>query len=145
MCVVRRGHLNGPYLQEGANRDVYRWKSAARADIESVIAMLHPWLGPVKRRQSLAVFEVLRAQPALPRGRPEWGSHKTHCINGHEYANTRIRPYVSRGAGRQWRENHQCLQCAREQARARRAKKKTGGREDHRSLSEPRLSYYLLK
>ena len=127
--IVAAGHINGPYQQRDANLDVYRWKTAARGDIESVVASLWPWLGGVKRAQAKAVLDVIRSQSALPRGRAEWGSHKTFCIRGHEYANARVRPYVSRGVGIERRDSEQCLQCAREQARERREQKKTGDRQ----------------
>jgi hypothetical protein len=66
--------------------------------------------------------EVIDRQPAVARGRVEWGSHKTHCVHGHEYAIGRLRRYVSRGKGVPRRASKQCLACAHEQARARRAK-----------------------
>jgi hypothetical protein len=140
--IVDCGHVNGPYTQEGANAEVYRWKNAARADIERVVAMMHPWLGPVKREQASQVLTVVSSQSPLPRGRPDWGSHKTHCVNGHEYAKTRLRPYVARGAGAPPRDSEQCLECMREQARARREKKKSMD-GDHRSLSDHRVLYLL--
>jgi hypothetical protein len=109
--------------------DVYRWKANARTEIEMTIAQLWPWLGLVKRAQAQAMLDVQCAQPALPRGRPDWGNRKTHCINGHEYATARLRPYISRGKGVPRRDSAQCLVCVREQARARReARKKIGGR-----------------
>jgi hypothetical protein len=90
---------------------------------------LAPRLGSVKTLQARRALRVVVGQAVLPRGRPEWGSHKTHCIHGHEYASARVRPYVSRGVGTQRRENKQCLVCAREQARARRitVRRKIGG------------------
>ena len=127
MAIVGRGRVYGPYVQEGAHAAVYRWKTGARRDIEEVFTMLEPRLGPVKRQQAANVFAVICAQRPLPRGRPEWGSHKTHCIRGHEYSKTRLRPFVPRGAGIQPRDSEQCLQCAREQARARREQKKETG------------------
>jgi hypothetical protein len=143
--VVGVGHLNGPYVQDGANLDVYRWKSAARADIERVGATLWPWLGAVKRGQAQAVIDVLCAQPELPRGRPDWGNRKTHCTRGHEYATARLRPYVSRGKGMPRRDSQQCLACVREQARARREQKKgSAANDDRRSISE-HATRYLLK
>jgi hypothetical protein len=127
-AITRRGRLYGPYKQKNANLDVYRWDLSNRDAIESTLQEMWPWLGPVKRAQATAVIDVLRSQAALPRGRSDWGSHKTHCIWGHVYAQTRIRPYVSRGVGIPPRDSHQCLQCVREQARARRKNKKTGDR-----------------
>jgi hypothetical protein len=122
MTVVSAGHINGPYKQDDATLDVYRWKANARADIFSTIEQLWPWLGDVKKEQARTVLDVLRSQPVLPRGRPDWGNRKTHCVHGHEYATARVRPYVSRGRGVPVRENHRCLQCLREYAREQRDK-----------------------
>ena len=124
--------------------DVYRWKANSRSDIESTIQQLWPWLGPVKRAQAKKVLEVIHSQPELPRGRPEWGSHKTQCIHGHEYATARIRPYLSRGKGVRRRDSQQCLECVREQARSRRAEKqRSAADDDRRSISESAISYLL--
>ncbi|HLQ04308.1 MAG TPA: hypothetical protein VK197_01520 [Verrucomicrobiae bacterium] len=141
--IVDAGHVNGPYAQKGATMDVYRWKANARADIESMIDQLWPWLGEVKRAQAQEVLDTVHAQPELPRGRPDWGNRKTHCIRGHEYATARVRPYVSRGKGAPRRDNHQCLVCVRDQARARRERKKRSAADDRRSLSESATSYLL--
>lgn len=142
--ITGAGHINGPYRQNDANLDVYRWKGVVRADIEHVLSVLWPWLGPVKRAQANAVLDVIRSQTDLPRGRPEWGSHKTHCIHGHEYATNRLRTYVSRGVGLRRRENKQCLRCAREQARVRRGPNERPAIDDERrSLSEHVLRYLL--
>jgi len=141
--VVAAGHINGPYRQENANLLIYRWTAAAAADVSTTFARIEPWLGVVKRDQARDVFTVLSGQPQLPRGRPDWGNNKTHCINGHEYAHTRLRPYVSRGKGVLPRDSHQCLQCAREQARARRAQKKSSADGGGRSISEGAGSYLL--
>lgn len=121
--VAALGTIYGPYAQEGANQPVFRWRAYARDDARRAIHLLQPWLGDVKRKQALRCLVVIDAQPPLPRGRVEWGSHKTRCIHGHEYASARIRPYVSRGVGIQLRDNKQCLTCMREQARVRRGRK----------------------
>lgn len=93
-----------------------------------MIHLLLPWIGGVKCAQALSAIRTIDAQPKLPRGRTEWGSHKTHCIHGHEYATARIRPYVSRGRSIERRASKQCLECVREQARAKRAgQNKIGG------------------
>jgi hypothetical protein len=79
---------------------------------------LQPWLGNVKRRQAFDALEFIDGQPTLTRGRSEWGSHKTRCIHGHEYATARLKPYVSRTPqGVQRRDSKQCLVCVREWAR----------------------------
>jgi hypothetical protein len=142
--VVGVGHISGPYSQRNATMDVYRWKAGALDDVERVIAELWPWLGDVKRAQAQRVLDVLHSQPELPRGNPAWGNRKTHCINGHEYATARLRPYVSHGVGTPRRENQQCLVCLRDYARKQRDKKKSAADDDRRSISEY-AQRYLLK
>ena len=143
-AAVGAGYISGPYPQRNATMDVYRWKVAALSDLEHVIAEIWPWLGTVKRTQAQQTLDVLRSQTTLPRGNPAWGSRKTHCINGHEYASARMRPYVSRGKGEQRRDNQQCLVCLRDHARSQREKKKSAADDDRRSVSE-RATAYLLK
>ncbi len=115
------GHMYGPWQQEDANDRIYRWKVHRLVEVEMLLMRLEPRLGTVKREQARAAISVVRSQPLLPRGNPAWGSHKTHCIHGHAYDSARVRPYRSRGVGRQRRANKQCLACSREQARARRS------------------------
>ena len=118
-ALVQRGNVNGPYSQRGANEQVYRWRASRSDDVRTLLHLIDPWLGDVKRAQAISALRVVDAQPTLPRGRTDWGSHKTHCIHGHGYATARLRPYVSRG-GVQRRDSKQCLVCVREWARARR-------------------------
>ena len=144
VTTVGRGHINGPYVQRGAADYVYRWKVTAQGDLAPAIETLRPWLGVVKREQSARVLDALAAQSPLPRGRPDWGNRKSHCIHGHEYAIARLRPYVSRGVGIPRRESGQCLQCAREHARAQRtANRRPAIDDDRRSVSEPAANYLL--
>lgn len=117
--ILGLGEVYGPYAQAGANKLVYRWRLQKVDEIRRVLHLLLPWLGDTKRAQALRAIAVVDGQPPLPRGRVEWGSHKTHCIHGHEYATARIRPYVCRG-GTERRDSKQCLACTRDQARARR-------------------------
>jgi hypothetical protein len=146
VSITRLGHINGPYTQEGATMDVYRWKATAQADLPAVISQIRPWLSSVKRIQADAVLAVLASQAPLPRGRPDWGNRKTHCINGHEYATARMRPYVARSdGGVPRRDSHQCLVCAREQARMRREQKKRPTADDDRRSMSERVTTYLLK
>ena len=127
--IVGVGNLYGPYEQDGANELVYRWRVQTLDGVRLVLHVLLPWLGGVKRVQALRAIETMDDQPTLPRGRPDWGSHKSHCVHGHEYATGRIRLYVSRGIGIPRRVSKQCLACGREQARAKReaAQSKIGG------------------
>jgi hypothetical protein len=140
--VVGAGHISGPYPQRNATMDVFRWKAAALADIERV-AELWPWLGEVKRTQAQRMLDVLHSQAVLPRGNPAWGNRKTHCVNGHEYATSRLRGYVARGVGAQRRENQQCLVCLRDYARKQREMKRSAADHGHRSISEPTPTYLL--
>ncbi len=124
-ALLKRGNVNGPYSQEGANELIYRWRASRVDDVRTLLHLLDPWLGRVKRAQALGALRVMDAQRVLPRGRLEWGSHKTHCIHGHEYATARLRPYVSRGRLMPIRENHRCLTCLRELARRKRAEERS--------------------
>ena len=128
-AVVDVGKSYGPYTQKGAREPIYRWRCQTLDGVRCVIHLLLPWLGDVKRKQAFAAIKFMDDQPSLPRGRPDLGSHKTHCVHGHEYATARVRPYVSRGVGIRRRDSEQCLTCAREQARAKRLAtiKKIGG------------------
>ncbi len=126
IAIVQAGYVAGPFVQRNANLDVYRWKAGARDDVERVLALLWPWLGQVKRMQAQVMLDVMRSQPALPRGNPAWGNRKTHCVNGHEYATARIRPFVGRGKNEERRDSKQCLVCLRDYARMQRAGRSAG-------------------
>lgn len=136
-AVVGAGYISGPYPQRNTTMDVYRWKVAALSDVERVIAEMWPWLSTVKRTQAQQMLDVLRSQTALPRGNPAWGSRKTHCIHGHEYATARIRPYVGRGKDQQRRDNQQCLVCLRDYAKSQREKRRSAADGARRSVSRP--------
>lgn len=146
-AIVGVGSISGPYEQRTATMPVYRWKASARDDVLKVIARLWPHLGPIKREQAQRVLDALVAQPPLPRGNPEWGNNKQFCVNGHEYATARVRPFVARKGGTERRANSGCLECLREYARRRREeKKRPAADDDRRSLSEQEVTYaYLLK
>ena len=118
LAVVDLGTNYGPYAQVGANEPVYRWRLSRLDDIRKMLHVLAPWLGAVKTAQARSALMVIDRQPTLPRGRPEWGSHKTHCVHGHEYATARLRPYVKRSAsGVALRDSKRCLVCLRLLAR----------------------------
>ena len=124
--VVQRGGIYGPYKPaRPGDLPVYRWCAASLRDVVDSLRVVLPHLSPVKTDQVSRVLAVLMKQPALPRGRPDWGNRKTHCLRGHEYATARIRPYKSRGVGVQRRDSKQCLVCVREAAKRKREKKKS--------------------
>ena len=114
------GRTYGPYAARGHGEPIYRYKAQRLADAEHVLRSLWPWLGSIKRVQAVCVMTMVVAQPQLPRGNPVWGSHKTHCVNGHDYTIARIRPYRARSGGTERRASNQCLACVREGARRRR-------------------------
>ena len=120
------GRIYGPYLQTDATEPIYRWRAQVQDDVRRALHLMQPWLGDVKRSQAWSALAAIDRQLSLPRGRVEWGSHKTHCIHGHEYATARLRPYVRRVVGGvERRSSKQCLACVREQARMRYAARKT--------------------
>jgi len=139
--IVGIGNLSGPYKQRNATMDVYRWKASSRKDAERVIAGLWPFLGQVKRDQAQRLLDTLAAQPVLPRGNPAWGNNKTHCVNGHEYASARLRPFKPRNGGSEPRASSQCLECLRDYARRKREEKKRPGADGTGSLSESLMEY----
>jgi hypothetical protein len=119
------GFRYGPFPQEPPRSPVYRWKLFRPYEIRELFSLIRPWLGQVKVSQFERVFAVLDAQPKLPRGNPAWGNRKTHCVNGHEYATARVRPYRPRKQGGvQRRDSKQCLACVREYAKKKKRQRK---------------------
>lgn len=124
-AVGGHGLIYGPFRDRRGRLSVYRWKLFKVADIVAMCELLWPWLGNVKRTQAERALGVIRSQPQLARGNPAWGSRKTHCVHGHEYATARILPYRSRGKGIQRRDSKQCLTCLREYAGRQREVRRT--------------------
>lgn len=120
------GAIYGPYPGSHGHAPVYRWRAYRRPQIEAMIGLMGPNLGQVKRRQATDAFQVIAAQTPLPRGNPAWGNRKTHCVNGHEYATARIRPYKGRGRNAEApRASRFCLVCLREYAARKRRERGT--------------------
>ena len=140
IAVVHAGSISGPYTQRNATMDVYRWKAGARADVLRVIYQLWPFLSAAKRTQAQRLLDTLATQPELPRGNPAWGNNKTHCVNGHEYATSRIRPFVPRsGVSRRGTARHVSRVCGNmRDANARRRRRTTGGRQTTGRSQSPR-------
>lgn len=98
----------------------------------------------MKRAQANVLLDALRQQLPLPRGNPEWGNRKTRCVNGHEYATARMRPFVARNGGTERRDSSGCLACLREYARRKREEKERSATDDGgRSISDEATSYLL--
>ena len=119
------GRIYGPYKGRGCGAPIYRYKALRLSHAEHVIRSLWPWLGSAKRVQALVVLSRVTSQEPLVRGNPAWGNHKTHCVNGHEYATARIRRYVARSGGTERRASKQCLACLREWARQHREERRS--------------------
>jgi len=127
LAIGGAGHTNGPHIYEWADAPVSRWKCEARDDIQLVIHRLMPFIGNVKREQARNVLIVINSQPDLPRGNPAFGvAGARFCLRGHDKWNARIRPFKGRGKNDDDPLNHlrQCMTCVREDARARRNKKR---------------------
>lgn len=121
------GHINGPHDYEWADAPVSRWKCEASDDVQLVIHRLMPFIGTVKRQQAMRVLKAVNSQPDLPRGNPAFGvAGARFCLRGHDKWNARIRPFKGRGKNEEDPMSHlrQCLACVREDARARRTKKR---------------------
>ena len=121
------GHLNGPHVYDWADAPVSRWKCEAQDDVQLVIHRLMPFIGTIKRNQAVRVVTAVNSQLDLPRGNPAFGvAGARFCLRGHDKWNARIRPFKGRGKNAEDPLNHlrQCLACVREDARARRNKKR---------------------
>jgi hypothetical protein len=127
------GAIYGPYPGSEGHAPVYKWRAYRQGQIQALIAAMGPHLGGVKREQATAAIAVVASQPQLPRGNPAWGNRKRYCVNGHEYATARVRPYRQRREGGiQRRDSKQCLACSREQARERRRRTEVKDRRPRR-------------
>lgn len=112
------GKIYGPYPNGDGYPPVYRWKAHRRAQVEALIHALGQQLGDVKQEQAKNAIAAVSAQLPLKRGNPAWGSHKTHCVNGHDYSAVRLRPFRGRGKNAEPRRaSKQCLACVRDSAR----------------------------
>ena len=121
------GHLNGPHAYDWADAPVSRWKCEAGDDVQLVIHRLMPFIGTVKRNQAVRVLAMINSQPELPRGNPAFGvAGARSCLRGHDKWSARIRPFKGRGRNEEDPLNHlrQCMTCVREDAQARRNKKR---------------------
>ncbi|TMD52534.1 MAG: hypothetical protein E6I83_08710 [Chloroflexi bacterium] len=95
--------------------------------MQLAVHLLWPFIGEVKRGQAQRVMKVMHAQPDLPRGNPAFGvAGARFCLRGHDKWNARIRPFKGRGKNEEDPLNHlrQCLACVRDDARAKRNKKR---------------------
>ncbi|MEK6208284.1 MAG: hypothetical protein AABM32_11655 [Chloroflexota bacterium] len=121
------GNISGP-RQDGPDWTPYRrWRVVTPLKVQAALHLLWPFMGDVKRAQAQQVMETIHGQPDLRRGNPAFGvAGARYCLRGHDKWNARIRPFKGRGRNEQDPLNHlrQCLACVREDAQARRNKKR---------------------
>jgi hypothetical protein len=121
------GRISGASKDEPGRAPYRRWRVCAADQVQLGIHLLLPFIGRVKRDQAAPVMRVINTQPRLPRGNPKFGvAGARYCLRGHDKWTARIRPFKGRGRNDQDPLNHlhQCLVCVREDARARRNKKR---------------------
>ena len=104
-----------------------RWRVFTVDKVFRALHMLWPFIGSVKREQARRAMQVVLAQPDLVRGNPAFGvAGARFCLRGHDKCNARVRPFKGRGTNEEDPMNHlrQCMTCVREDARAKRNKKR---------------------
>jgi hypothetical protein len=125
--AIGLGTISGPRKANPPRKPYRRWRVFT---IEKVFRALHlfwPFIGDVKRVQAQRAMQFVLAQPTLVRGNPAFGvAGARYCLRGHDKWNARIRPFKGRGTNKEDPLNHlrQWLACVREDARARRNKKR---------------------
>jgi hypothetical protein len=121
------GNISG-VRQDGPDWKPYRrWRVVTQFKVQAVLHLLWPFIGNAKRSQAQQVMKVIHGQPDLARGNPAFGiAGARFCLRGHDKWNARIRPFKGRGKNEEDPLTHlrQCLACVREDARARRDKKR---------------------
>lgn len=121
------GRISGASKDEPGRAPYRRWRVCAADRVQLGIHLLLPFIGRVKRDQAAAVMRIINAQARLPRGNPKFGiAGARFCLRGHDKWNARLRPFKGRGKNEEDPLNHlrQCLTCVREDATARRNKKR---------------------
>ncbi len=121
------GTISGVRPGKGKWKPYRRWRVSTPVGVQLGLHLLWPFIGRVKRAQAQGVLKVLHSQPDLPRGNPAFGvPGARYCLRGHDKWNARMRPFKGRGKNADDPLNHlrQCLTCVREDAQARRDKKR---------------------
>ena len=121
------GTISGVRLPKLPRKPYRRWRVFTIAKVFRALHLLWPFIGNVKREQARRAMQVVLGQPDLVRGNPAFGvAGARYCLRGHDKWNARIRPFLGRGKNHEDPQNHlrQCLACVREDAQARRNKKR---------------------
>jgi hypothetical protein len=121
------GSISGVRPAKGSRKPYRRWRVCVVDDVQLGLHLLWPFIGEVKRAQAQRVLKVLHSQLDLVRGNPDFGvAGARYCLRGHDKWNARIRPFKGRGKNEEDPMSHlrQCLACVREDARAKRKRKR---------------------
>lgn len=92
MAVGGIGYVRGPFKVKGRRKPKWRYFASGFEAVQAVLAMLWPWLGPVKRQQARNALFAYRSRPVQERrpgvrfGRPL----NVRCKRGHDYSDARI-------------------------------------------------------
>jgi hypothetical protein len=121
------GTISGVRKSKPPWKPYRRWRVFTVDKVFRALHMLWPFIGEVKREQARRAMQIVLGQPDLVRGNPAFGvAGARYCLRGHDKWNARVRPFKGRGRNEEDPMNHlrQCLACVREDARARRNKKR---------------------
>ena len=121
------GTISGPRKAKPPWKPYRRWRVFTIEKVFRGLHMLWPFIGEVKREQARRAMQIVLSQPDLVHGNPAFGvAGARYCLRGHDKWNARIRPFKGRGKHDEDPMNHlrQCMTCVREDARARRKKKR---------------------
>ena len=125
--AIGLGNISGVRRAKPPRKPYRRLRVYTLQKVQLAVHLLWPFIGEVKRGQAQRVMKVMHAQPEMPRGNPAFGvAGARFCLRGHDKWNARIRPFKGRGKNTEDPLNHlhQCLACVREDARAKRNKKR---------------------
>ena len=125
--AIGLGNISGVRRAKPPRKPYRRLRVYTLQKVQLAVHLLWPFIGEVKRGQAQRVMKVMHAQPDMPRGNPAFGvAGARFCLRGHDKWNARIRPFKGRGKNTEDPLNHlhQCLACVREDARAKRNKKR---------------------
>jgi hypothetical protein len=125
--AISFGTISGLRKPKPSRKPYRRWRVFTIDKVFLALHMLWPFMGIVKREQARRAMRVVLGQPDLVRGNPAFGAAGArYCLRGHDKWNARVRPFKGRGKNEEDPLNHlrQCLACVRENARAKRNKKR---------------------
>jgi hypothetical protein len=125
--AVGIGTISGLRTSKPPRKPYRRWRVFTIDKVFRTLHLIWPFIGAVKRAQAQRAMQVVLAQPHLIRGNPAFGvAGARYCLRGHDKWNARMRPFKGRGKNEEDPMNHlrQCLACVREDAEARRKKKR---------------------